>query len=66
MEKILEGLKKGRTIGQYDTHGHTHYRNQWYFRWNDNLEVVNAKSLWALKRKGIDVPVSQETKIVKY
>lgn len=66
MDKILEGLKNGRTIGQYNTHGETNYRNQWYFRWNDNLEVVNCKSLWALRRKGTDVAVSQQSEIVKY
>tara|TARA_R110000824_G_scaffold382522_1_gene575732 strand:+ start:303 stop:497 length:195 start_codon:yes stop_codon:yes gene_type:complete len=63
MEKIKEGILKGRTISQYPTgqYGYTEY-----FRWDDTLEVVNCKSVWALRKKGFEVPIKISDKIVKY
>ena len=66
MKKILAGLEQGRTIGQYDTHSRDNYRWQWDFRWNDTLEVVNAKSIYALRRKGGEIDITISDKIVKY
>jgi hypothetical protein len=62
MEKIKKGLENGRTISQYPT-GLTGYTE--YFRWDDTLEVVNCKSVWALRRKGYEVIINISDKIVR-
>jgi|TARA_R110001592_G_scaffold42314_1_gene137425 hypothetical protein len=62
MEKIKKGLELGRTISQYPT-GRSGYSE--YFRWDDTLEVVNCKSVWALRRKGYEVKINISNKIVK-
>ena len=63
MNKILIELAKGRTISQYPTQlkGYTEY-----LRWDDTLEVVNCKSIVALKRKGYKIDITISDKIVKY
>jgi len=63
MEKIKKGLESGRTISQYPTgqYGYTEY-----FRWDDTLEVVNCRSVAALRRKGYEVKINISDKIVKY
>mgnify|MGYP003655824138 FL=1 len=63
MQKIKEQLEKGRTISQYPT-GRNGYSE--YFRWDDTLEVVNCKSVWALRRKGFEIKINISDKIVKY
>jgi hypothetical protein len=63
MEKIKKGLENGRTISQYPT-GRIRTSTA-YFRWDDTLEVVNCKSVWALKRKGYEVIINISDKIVK-
>lgn len=62
MEKIKEEILKGRTISQYPT-GKIGYNS--YFRWDDNFEVVNSKSVWALKRKGFEITIKISDKIIK-
>jgi HEPN domain-containing protein len=65
MKKILEELKKGRTISQYPT-GNVYGYGE-YYRWDDTKEVVRSKSVWALKNRGLlpkILPVSSQ--IIKY
>ena len=68
MEKIKKGLELGRTISQYSKNTSAYsekYGYSWMFRWDDTLEVVNCKSVWALKRKGYEVKINISDKIVK-
>jgi hypothetical protein len=62
MKKIQEQLEKGRTISQYPT-GHAGYSE--YFRWDDTKEVVNCKSIWALKRRGVEINIPISSEIIK-
>jgi len=65
MIKILEELKKGRTISVYKT-GNT-YGYDDYYRWDDSKIVVNSKSIQALKRKKLlpsQLKISNQ--IIKY
>tara|TARA_R110002020_G_scaffold240290_2_gene453031 strand:+ start:3743 stop:3940 length:198 start_codon:yes stop_codon:yes gene_type:complete len=65
MKKIQEQLDKGRTISQYPT-GNVYGYGE-YYRWDDTKEVVNMKSIVALKKRGIlpqCLPVSSQ--IIKY
>tara|TARA_R110000751_G_scaffold110844_1_gene208579 strand:+ start:186 stop:383 length:198 start_codon:yes stop_codon:yes gene_type:complete len=65
MDKIKKQLELGRTISQYPTGNSYGYSE--YYRWDDTKEVVNSKSVWALKRKGLipmELPISNQ--IIKY
>ena len=64
MEKILEGLEKGRTISLYPTGNIYGYSE--YYRWDDTKKVVNSRSLWALRNKGIKIDVDIKNQIIKY
>lgn len=65
MKKILEELKKGRTISQYPT-GNVYGYGE-YYRWDDSKQVVNMKSIVALKKRGILPEVLKvSSQIIKY
>ena len=65
MEKIKKGLESGRTISQYPTGNIYGYGE--YYRWDDTKEVVNSKSIVALKKRGI-LPqcLKVSSQIIKY
>tara|TARA_R100000742_G_C4276812_1_gene98148 strand:+ start:1310 stop:1501 length:192 start_codon:yes stop_codon:yes gene_type:complete len=63
MKKIQEGLNLGRTISQYPTGNSYGYSS--YFRWDDTKEVVNSKSVLALKRRGLEINIPIVSEIVR-
>jgi|TARA_R110000796_G_scaffold65936_9_gene152115 hypothetical protein len=65
MKKIQEQLEKGRTISQYPTAQVTNPRYNYYFRWDDSKLVVNCKSIWALKRRGVEINIPIVSEIIK-
>ena len=65
MKKIKEQLEKGRTITQYTTALVSSPRYNYYFRWDDTKEVVNCKSIWALKRRGVEINIPIVSEIIK-
>ena len=64
MKKILEELKKGRTISQYPT-GNVYGYGE-YFRWDDTKVVVNCRSVWALRKKGVEIKIEVKDQVIKY
>ena len=65
MLEILKQLEKGRTISQYPTHQFTHPRYSAMYRWDDSKEVVNCKSICALKRRGVEINIPIVSEIIK-
>ena len=65
MEKIQEQLEKGRTISQYPTRQWPHPRYNAMYRWDDSKEVVNLKSICALKRRGVEINIPIVSEIIK-
>ena len=53
MKKIQEELEKGRTFSQYNNISGLNKMSNSRYMWDDNKEVINSKSVIALKRKGV-------------
>ena len=53
MKKLQSELKKGRTFSQYNNISGLNKMSNSRFMWDDTKEVINAKSVIALKRAGL-------------
>lgn len=49
MKNLIEQLAKGKTFSQYGFAGDKNC----FYRWDDTLEIINTKSVVALRRKGL-------------
>tara|TARA_R110002126_G_scaffold31012_2_gene100485 strand:- start:218 stop:409 length:192 start_codon:yes stop_codon:yes gene_type:complete len=63
MDKIKKQLELGRTISQYPTGNSYGYGE--YYRWDDTKEVVNSKSICALKRREVEINIPIVSEIIK-
>lgn len=56
--EIVEMLDAGKTIGEYPT-GENGYETM--YRWDHSMTTVPSKTVWSLRRKGIEVPTPMKT-----
>lgn len=60
--ELYKELAKGRTIGQYPT---GQYGITEMLRFDDTKEVINCKTVMALKDKGLDIKIVIKEQIIK-
>jgi hypothetical protein len=53
MKNLQSELKKGRTFSQYNNIAGLNKMSNSRFMWDDTKEVINSKSVIALKRAGL-------------
>jgi hypothetical protein len=60
--ELRNELAKGRTIGQYPT---GQYGITEMLRFDDTKEVINCKTVMALRDKGLDIKIVIKEQIIK-